>query len=216
MSLIFFKQFYKTFWLIQLIFFKIGPLSVNTPLVAVLPLQETFFKLIRRNRVQFDCHSFVDRLDGVETPPLQLSFQAREQEEVRRGQVWAVGRVGKHRNPHLGQCRGAEEGGVRRRIVVMKGPIFDEVGPNPGDAVFQPKEHFFVKCRVYSASWRYKLLVDDASRVEKDDQHGFDLGFRHARLLGSWRLARVPLRTLSLALRIVLKAPGFISCDTIV
>ena len=64
---------------------------------------------------------------------------------------------------------------------------------------------YFLKSRNDSLSWRNKFCVDDSSSVKKTNQHWFDLRFDHWSFLWSRRARSVPLLTLSLGLRIVLK-----------
>jgi len=99
------------------------------------------------------------------------------------------------------------EGTVPWRVVVMKFPRVLDVASAARNSPFQSFEHFQVESCVHSGPGRYEFVMDNASDVKEDNEHGFDPGLANTCLLGAWRCWGLPLWTLPFCFRVILKKP---------
>ena len=73
--------------------FRIVPLCIDTTLPAPLPPLERVLEVLFSRRVKHILRLALDLLHGFKTATLQLQVPLREEKDVRRGQLWRVGRV---------------------------------------------------------------------------------------------------------------------------
>ena len=94
----------------------------------------------------------------------------------------------------MGRYRGAASKCVQ--CLVAHVPLFPE-----------SFKDFLIESLIDSLSWWHKFLVDDPLTVKRTNEHRFDFGFAHSRLLGTGRVCSVPLPTLAFCLGVVLQNP---------
>ena len=78
----------------HLIFFIITSLSINTPLPAVLPRTIARLEVLNWDLFQSIHHGSLHVFNSPKMVSFQAGFELGKQKEIRRGQVWAVGRLG--------------------------------------------------------------------------------------------------------------------------
>jgi hypothetical protein len=98
--------------------FKVFPFQVYATGPAFLPLLELTFW----NHVD-DQHLFLTFIDILETTSFWLQFHSQKQEEMARGQIRQVRRVGDHRHVFSGQKSLHRQSSVHQHIVIVKQPV---------------------------------------------------------------------------------------------
>ena len=88
----------------HLIFFKRTSLSINTPLPAVLPHVVARLEVLNWDLLQIICHGSLHVFNSPKMVSFQAGFEPGKQEEIKWGQVWAVGRLGQHCPRPISSC----------------------------------------------------------------------------------------------------------------
>ena len=81
--------------------------------------------------------------------------------------------------------------------------------------ILQACQYLHVKCSIYGGSSRHKLLLNNATSVEKNNQHSFDFGFSNLSFFWMQGPLCVLFWTLTFCLWVTLKHPRFIAGNDI-
>ena len=79
----------------HLILFKLTPLNISSPLPAVLPRVAARLEVLNWDLLQTVRHGSLQHVfNSPKMVSFQVGFEPGKQEEIGRGLVWAVGRLG--------------------------------------------------------------------------------------------------------------------------
>ena len=121
-ELIFFLICCFTHNLLKLVSFKVLPSTLDTPLPTFFPLLERVLELVLRDGAKAPCPIFFYLFYRLKSATFQWGFQLWEQEKVRRGQIWRVGRLGNNSRFMLRQKFTDKEWRVSWCIVIVQRP----------------------------------------------------------------------------------------------
>ena len=93
-SELFFLIFCFTYNLIKLISLKVLPSTLDTPLATFFPVLERVLERVLPDGAKVPYRIFIYFLYTLKSATFYWEFQLWEQEKVRRGQIWRVGRLG--------------------------------------------------------------------------------------------------------------------------
>ena len=146
-------------------------------------------------------------------PPFQLVFYFREHVEITGGQVRWVGRVGNSGHVLFHQEFRHNERGVCRHVVMLQQPvsILSHLRLFAPHIFPYSSQNLAVRLSIDSLTKWNKLLMNNSSNVQKNDQHWLDVAVNFAHFFRSRRGWRLPLQRLLLCFRVITIYPWFMT-----
>ena len=137
--------------------------------------------------------------------PLMLPLSLGKRKKSHGARSGKIGMLFQYSDVLLGQ----ELPVVSRCIVVVKQPrfILPQLSSFLAHWAKQKPQDLFVDLLIDRLALWQELTVDDASDIEERDQHDFDFWFWLSCLLRPRRRRRLPLTSLALGFRVVIKNP---------
>ena len=189
--------------------FSVIPLESNALFHPSMPRLYALLEWFFWAAPQLHRYGPLDGLHAFKTGPLDDPLELGEKKKVARSKIRWIGRLFQYGDVLLGQELPDAQGIVIRCIVVVKQPglVLPQLSSLLAPWAKQKLQDLFVNLLIDRLALWQEPTVDHASHIEERDQRDFDFWFWLSCFLRPRQRRRLPLTSLALGFRVVLKNP---------